>query len=144
MKIEHESDGKRWLHKCYERYDYNTQVVDVETGSTALGVPDIFFAGMHGQGWVETKYVEVDDIWRKPIEIPWRPRQRGWLTDYAQLGYNANLLLFLRHKDKVSAHLFKGFMPLSVDELALMASLVETDVENSFSYELIRKLGAQE
>ena len=51
-------------------------VIPVETGGTALGVPDLFLRTLSGDMWIELK-VPPDKL---------RPMQRRWRVKYCRLG----------------------------------------------------------
>lgn len=59
-------------------------VQSVESGSTALGIPDIYFRTLKIDGWIELKNL-VYPI-RGHLDVPFRPGQYAWLKRHWEMG----------------------------------------------------------
>jgi len=50
----------------------------IETGTTELGVPDIYFENKYFTGWIEQKYITLPKRSSTNIKIKWEPLQISW------------------------------------------------------------------
>jgi len=58
-------------------------VTRIESGTTRVGIPDIY-AVLHGQEyWFELKNIRKH-YHHGPLYIPWRPGQQAWAYEYLQ------------------------------------------------------------
>lgn len=74
-------------------------VQSIETGTTALGIPDLFFFDRETKrvGWIELK--QIDDF-AEPVKVPFRPGQYNWLRSYVQMGGTAYLICTSKSTDE--------------------------------------------
>ena len=72
----------------------------IESGSTGLGIPDIFYRTLKYDGWIESKIIKTKLT--KPIVVPFRPGQFSWLRDYILLGGTAFLMVYIEDTHDVA------------------------------------------
>jgi len=74
-----------------------TQFTRIETGSTRVGVPDLYWSTPNNNGWIEFKTVYSLQV---PVIKPvWRPGQLGWVKDHTKLGDNVWLAVTDKYED---------------------------------------------
>lgn len=61
---------------------YFTFVQCIETGSTGVGVPDIYAIGNGGEQWFELKNAPKQSITQKVFTVDWRKGQQNWARLY--------------------------------------------------------------
>lgn len=61
---------------------YFSLVQRVETGSTGVGVPDIYAVGNCGEQWFELKNAPEQSITQKVFTVDWRRGQQNWARIY--------------------------------------------------------------
>jgi hypothetical protein len=54
----------------------------IESGETARGIPDLYVRNNHREYWIELKNIKQDSIYRAVWQIPWRPGQQAWASNY--------------------------------------------------------------
>jgi hypothetical protein len=85
-----------FLKKHLERF---MEIVQIETGSTHLGVADLYYYGKGFNGWMELKQLKSLPIdMNKQIVIPYRPGQLNFLRKHQKKGLNAFCLLSVEDK----------------------------------------------
>ena len=62
----------------------NVQAQPIESGTTGLGIPDMFVRTTCKDLWVELKFERYEP--RLPYTVPFRPGQYGWLRRHYELG----------------------------------------------------------
>lgn len=67
----------------------NAQAQPIESGSTGLGIPDLFVRTVEVSAWIELKFERYEP--GIPYTVPYRPGQFGWLTQHYKLGGTAIL-----------------------------------------------------
>ncbi len=109
------SDGG--LRQIFSKHIPKAMWVPVETGSTALGVPDSHYCFPGGaSGWIENKLVSSG--WR----VGMRPMQVSWLERYSRYGGRC----FIAVRKDGDFYLFRGSDARAVDELGLRAGFLVT------------------
>ena len=61
---------------------YFSLVQRIETGSTGVGVPDIYAVGSCGEQWFELKNAPKQSITQKMFTVDWRRGQQNWARLY--------------------------------------------------------------
>ena len=56
----------------------------IESGTTGLGIPDMFIRTTKTDAWIELKNIKYTMNW--PFHVPFRPGQAAWLEKYYNLG----------------------------------------------------------
>jgi hypothetical protein len=113
-----------------------TSIIDyynVETGSTEIGIPDVYFTTISGtHGWIELKIGE-HDRYSDSIFFDYRPGQQNFLNDLKRKKIKAYLLFFYGDSYyltndfsdyfKPNLCLWKGSSFLDLDFLSILMSL---------------------
>lgn len=86
-----EAEGRRWLAK--ELTGCDVKVQSIESGGTALGIPDLFVRTKRRDAWVELKSVYVAPN-ATSVKVPWRPGQYSWMMNYVKLKGRGLLIVF--------------------------------------------------
>jgi len=73
----------------------------IESGTTGLGIPDIFFRTNDSEGWIELKEIFWPSKETTSIKIPFRPGQYPWLKQYTSLNGKAFLICSLYGKTNI-------------------------------------------
>ena len=106
-------------------YFNNTEIFlqRIESGSTGLGIPDIYFATKKENGWLELKEIKIlskninpDNI----IKIPFREGQKGWILNH--LKYDKNIFIIYTTKD--------NFWGIILGKFAIKSDLLWSEVSN--------------
>jgi hypothetical protein len=99
-----EALGRRWLKYLFKTT--NILIQPIESGTTGLGIPDLFIRTERSECWVELK--QTRNI-KKGIRIDFRPGQLPWIMNYHKLGGRVFLFLFVKtDDDEVILHVIKG------------------------------------
>lgn len=80
--MRYESDFRGVLTKAIKSTRNIAQ--PIETGSTGLGVPDMFIRTQKTSAWMELKNFKYPVHF--PVDIPFRPGQAAWLERHYGLG----------------------------------------------------------
>lgn len=70
----------------------------IESHSTELGIPDIYFETRTITGWIEQKYIVWPKKWDTIIQPGWQPGQLNWITkhnDFTNRKYSRAVLAVL-------------------------------------------------
>ena len=84
-----ESSIRQWLIKLLKPYPIKLQ--PIESGSTGLGIPDLYFRATKQSGWIEFKIGKVNK--NGEIKLRWEPGQLNWIKEHAEL--NGRTFLFV-------------------------------------------------
>ena len=50
----------------------------IESGTTGVGIPDLYVAGPEGTAWIELKNLKTQHMAHRVFEVSWRPGQQAW------------------------------------------------------------------
>jgi len=78
------SEGDLRGHFCKALRANDVQVQPIESGTTGLGIPDVFIRTTKASAWVELKHEHYEP--RLPYKVPFRTGQYGWLKHHYTLG----------------------------------------------------------
>ena len=87
-----EAEGRQWLFKLLKNEPIILQRIESE--STGIGIPDIFFRTPFLDGWIELKQVKGDYTKKQIVTIPWRKGQFEWMRRYIGMGGHGLLFVF--------------------------------------------------
>jgi len=85
------------------------EVLNIETGTTGLGVPDVFYTGNGFSGWIELKQ-------SNELKFEYRTKQRSWLKKHSYKKLNG-FVLFHNNKTYYLLNKFDKEKFLSIEEL---------------------------
>jgi len=77
------------------------QCTRIETGSTELGVPDVFVQGHGGDVWLELKSESVHIKGKEKVKVHWRKGQLAWALVYNKIHHNKCTYTIARFEDGV-------------------------------------------
>ncbi len=68
----------RYADLCQSCTGKTTQVTCIESGTTQLGIPDVYVACKYGTRWIETKQIRMNWFPGHSNPIPFRKGQLSW------------------------------------------------------------------
>jgi hypothetical protein len=54
----------------------------IESATTGVGIPDIYFRNRTSEYWIELKNMPRDSVYNATWNVPWRKGQRAWALQY--------------------------------------------------------------
>jgi hypothetical protein len=90
-----------------------TELIDfyrIETGETAIGIPDVYYTGKiknYKAGWIELKVGKQHKDWK--IEIKYRPGQYNFLNKHIEKGLKAFTLIFFNDTYYLTKKIFSFY-----------------------------------
>ena len=90
-----EASIRRWLIKLLKNQPIKLQ--PIESGSTGLGIPDLYFRAAKQGGWVEFKVARMNEAGE--IKLRWEPGQLNWIKEHAELNGKTFLFIGIRPTD---------------------------------------------
>jgi hypothetical protein len=93
-----ETKIRQYLKKLlkYEIDNGLIQFQPIESGSTGIGIPDIYFASDRKEGWIELKILKKKGT---SLIVPYRPGQWNWIQKRMHL--NKRTYLFAYYQNKI-------------------------------------------
>jgi hypothetical protein len=79
--------------KLRERFNVLYNVTRIETGETAVGVPDLHMRTYRHDVWIELKVVK--QLKSGQVKIPFRPGQFNWIRRHTEMRGKALLLCYV-------------------------------------------------
>lgn len=104
-----ETISARNMLSAVRKYDSSIFLQRIESGSTSLGIPDVYFATNNHVvgGWIENKEIEkLPKLSYAPVRIPFQMGQMAWIKRH--LKYNDHVYLSVYVKSEVSYFILKG------------------------------------
>lgn len=98
-----EADGRKWLRRLLE--PRGVLVQQIETGSVASGVPDVYIRTFSVSAWCELK---VGFFAHEALCFKWRPLQRAWLSRHNTLSGRSLLFAFFEEFGQMCLTVFMG------------------------------------
>jgi hypothetical protein len=93
----------------------NIDLVRLESGSTACGIPDTWYLTPYRSGWIEMKAINRIPV--NHFKVPWRPGQRAFF--YRTLNRNPDLPCYLfvalENRKLLYTRLSKDWIPDTID-----------------------------
>lgn len=77
----------------------------IESGSTGLGIPDVFFRTKQSDGWIELKEVSWPIREETKIHIPFKSGQFYWAHKYSSL--NGDMFLICSIRGNTNIYIFR-------------------------------------
>lgn len=85
------ADGE--LHKFFKAHLKGFHYQRIESGGTALGIPDLNYCGGGAEGWIENK-------WTSSWKVKVRTEQVGWIEQRARYGGRVFIAVRQTGKDR--------------------------------------------
>jgi len=102
-----ETISARNMISAVKKYDSSIFLQRIESGSTSLGIPDVYFATPTIGGWIENKEIErLPKLLYAPVKVPFQVGQLAWIKRH--LKYNDNVYLSMYVRSEVSYFFVKG------------------------------------
>lgn len=88
---------KNILKKLKDQIGKEIDFYSIETGSTELGIPDVYFSGDGFEGWIELKQAKLKK-YASIVKIPYRPSQQKFLRKQLKKGLSSFVLISIENR----------------------------------------------
>lgn len=129
-----ETDGRKWVTRLMNGYPVLVQ--PIESATTGIGIPDLWFGSDHINTWAELKVVRFNE---KVIRPKWRQGQIPWIL--RALAKRVDVLLFV-FDDIGFVTVFRGgniLQEYTYEDFRALCSM-RAQVKEVEAYELYRLL----